>query len=87
MYNRSSNIVVSIEVKIIIPNRPTLKAFIRSMWFSEKFILTGEITSGTRESIFEDHEIGDRIYTSFESVTIYTNKLCKFRVIGWAKLG
>ena len=49
--------------------------------------MPGELPSGTRASISEDHEIGDRIYTSFESVTRYINMLCKFHVIGWANCG
>ena len=56
-------------------------------WFSEKFILSGELPSGTREYIHEYYDIGYRICTSFEIVSRYINKLCKLRVIGWGKHG
>ena len=49
--------------------------------------MTEKPPSGTRASIFEDDEIGDRIHTYFKSVTICINELCKFRVIGWSKRG
>ena len=49
--------------------------------------MTGELPSGTRASIFEDYEIGDCIYSYFESVNRYINELCKFYVISWAKCG
>ena len=75
MYNRSDNVVINIEVQITIPDGPTLKTFIRGKSFSESFILTGELPSGTRVSILENYRIGDRIYTSFESVTRYINEL------------
>ena len=54
MHNRSSNVVVYIEVKIKVPNGSTFKTFIQSMWFSEEFILTGDLPSGTRAYIFEE---------------------------------
>ena len=87
MHNRSGNVFISIEVQITIPGGSTFKTFIRSKWFSENFILAGELLPGIRASIFKDYEIGDRLYTYFESVTRYINDLCKFRVIGWAKSG
>ena len=87
MHNCSGNVVISIEVQITIPGGSTFKTLIRSKWFSEKFILTGELPSVTRASILENYRIGDRIYTSFESVTRYINELCKFRVIGCGKRG
>ena len=87
MINRSGNVVLSAEVQVILPDSSSFKTFIRSKWFFEKFILTGPLPPGTRASVFEDYEIGDRFFSSLERVTSYINGLCKFRVIGWAKRG
>ena len=87
MPNRSGNVMISVEVKVVCPDGSSFYTHLRSKWFFEKYIFTSEVPSGTRAHIFEDYMIGDRFFTAVENVTEYINGLCKFRVLGWAKRG
>lgn len=87
MHNRSGNVTLSTEVVVTLPDGSSFRTFLRSKWFYEKFILTGSLPCGTRASIFEDFEIGDRLFAALDNVTKNINETCKFRIIGWAKRG
>ena len=87
MPNRSGNVIISIEVKVVLPDGNTISTCIRSKWFLEKFILTRAFPVGTRAENFEDYEIKDRLYSAIHNVMKYLNLACKFQIIGWAKRG
>ena len=78
MPNRSGNVIISIEVKVVLPDGNMISTSIRSKWFLEQFILTREFLVGTREKCFEDYKIEDRLYSALHNVMKYINLACKF---------
>ena len=87
MPNRSGNVIISIDVNINFEDGTTINTTIRSKWFLEKYIFTDPLPGGTRAVNFEDYEVEDRLFLALDKVTKYINRLCKFRIIGWAKRG
>lgn len=75
MPNRSGNVSIAIEVKVLCPDGSSFLTYLRSKWFFEKYIFTSELPSGTRANIFEDYVIGDGLFTAVEKVVEYVHQL------------
>ena len=87
MPNRSGNVIISVEIKVSLPDGNTFTTYLRSKWFLEKYILNGNLPAGVRANTFEDYEIEDRFFSSLDYITRYINTKGKFQVVGWAKRG
>ena len=87
MNNRSGNVVISIEVKVNLPNKTSFRSEIRSKWFLEKYILTKPFFGGTRSSQFQSWQVEEMLEASIINIINAINNICLFCVIGWSKRG
>ena len=87
MPNRSGSVIISIELRVTLPDGNTFTAYFRSKWFVEKYVLNGNLPADVRASSFEDFEIEDCFFRSLDYIMKYINSNGKFQVVGWAKRG
>ena len=64
MFNQSGNVMISVEIKVCLPDSTSFTTIFRSKWFLETYILNGNLLVGLRADSFEDYEIKEHFFNA-----------------------
>ena len=87
MVNRVGITAIYWYVKVALKYGTNFTTNMSSKWFTQQYIITGEMPSSTRAAQFEYYKVDYEIFNVVTFVTNYINQNVHFLVTGWDKRG